>query len=111
VSQGIKLERNQFNISGVMDNVSSTTVVVNISHSYKSKCNEPCEEDIAMVDVAVEGVSSKTLNDSYSNLTIIIKQFLDKLPSNMNLLILVVAEFGWRLRIVIIRKVISFKCR
>ncbi len=82
VSQGIKLEKNQSNISGVLDNVLATAVVVNnIDHTYKSKCNEPCEEDIAMVDVTVEGVSGKALIDSCSNLSIITKQFLDKLPS------------------------------
>jgi len=82
VSQGIKLDRNQSNISGVLDNVLATTVVVNnIDHTYKSKCNKPCEEDIAMVDVTVEGVSGKALIDSCSNLSIITQQFLDKLPS------------------------------
>ena len=82
VSQGIKLDRDQSNISGVLDNVSATTVVVNnIDHTYKSKGNEPCEEDIAMVDVTVEGVSGKALIDSCSNLSIITQQFLDKLPS------------------------------
>ena len=82
VSQGIKLDRDQSYISGVLDNVSATTVVVNnIGHTYKSKCNEPCEEDIDMVDVTVEGVSGKALIDSCSNLSIITQQFLNKLLS------------------------------
>jgi len=49
----------------VLDNVSTTTVVINnIDHTYRSKCNEPCEEDIAMVDVTVEDVPGKALIDS-----------------------------------------------
>jgi hypothetical protein len=42
---------------------------------------EANEEDIAMVDVSVEGVEGKTLIDSCSNLSLITKRFLDKLSS------------------------------
>jgi len=39
-------------------------IINNINHTYKSKCNEPCEEDIIMrdvLDVSFECVSGKTL--------------------------------------------------
>ena len=51
-----------------------------MNHKYKSKHHEPQEDDIAMVDVIVDGVRGKALIDSCSNLSIITKQFLDKLP-------------------------------
>ena len=59
------MERNQYNILVVLDNVLITTMIINnINHTYKSKCNEPCEEDIIMMDVldvSFECVSGKTL--------------------------------------------------
>jgi hypothetical protein len=59
----------------------ATTIITNnIDHTYKSKHHEPQEDDIAMVDVIVDGVRGKALIDSCSNLSIITKQFLDKLP-------------------------------
>ncbi|OUM64785.1 hypothetical protein PIROE2DRAFT_42202, partial [Piromyces sp. E2] len=69
--------------TGVLDNVIATTVLINnIDHTYKSKCKQPYEEDIAMVDITVKSVKGKTLIDSSSNLSIITKQFLDKIPIN-----------------------------
>ena len=56
-------------------------IVNNLDHTYKSKSKEPKEDDIAMVDVTIEGVKGKTLIDSCSNLKIITNQFLRKLPS------------------------------
>jgi len=87
VSHGIKLEKpsikNQNQIMGVLDNVAADTILVNnIDHTYKSKSKEINEDDIAMVDVSVEGIKGKALIDSCSNLSIITKQFLNKLPSN-----------------------------
>ena len=59
----------------------TTTIITNnMNHKYKSKHHEPQEDDIAMVDVIVDGVRGKALIDSCSNLSIITKQFLDKLP-------------------------------
>ena len=84
VSHGLKLEKlpSKNQISGVLDNVSAATVLVNnINHTYESKCKEIKEEDIAMVDIAVEGVKGKALIDSCSNLSIITRKFLNKLPS------------------------------
>jgi len=82
VTQGLKLERNENKIAGVVDNLLATTVMMNnISHTYKSKSREVSEDDIAMVDITVEGVKGKALIDSCSNLSIITKQFLEKLPS------------------------------
>ena len=81
VSQGLKLEKNNTKISGAVDNMCATTIITNnIDHTYKSKHHEPQEDDIAMVDVIVDGVRGKALIDSCSNLSIITKQFLDKLP-------------------------------
>ncbi|KAG4084961.1 hypothetical protein H8356DRAFT_1376152, partial [Neocallimastix lanati (nom. inval.)] len=42
---------------------------------------EAQEDDVAMVDITVDGVKGKALVDSCSNLSIITKQFLDKLPN------------------------------
>ena len=82
VSQGLRLEKAQPKISGVLGNVNAMTIMVNnIEHSYKSKSREAQEEDVAMVDISVEGVKGKALIDSCSNLSIITKQFLDRLPS------------------------------
>eukprot|EP00833_Pecoramyces_ruminatium_P008003 jgi/Orpsp1_1/1182035/evm.model.c7180000079596.2 len=82
VSHGLKLEKNKPLTSGVLDNVLATTVLVNnIEHSYKSKCKEAKDDDIAMVDITIEGIKGKALIDSCSNLSIITKKFLDKLPS------------------------------
>ena len=53
-------------------------IVNNLDHTYKSKSKEPKEDDIAMVDVTVEGVKGKALIDSFSNLNIITNQFLRK---------------------------------
>ena len=50
------------------------------SYTYISKHHEPQEDDITMVDVIVDGVRGKALINSCSNLNIITKQFLDKLP-------------------------------
>jgi len=81
LSHGLRLEKNQTKISGAVDNICTTTVIVNnIDHSYVSKSREPQEDDIAMVDMKVDGVKGKALIDSCSNLSIITKQFLDKLP-------------------------------
>ena len=85
VSQGLKLEKvekDQTKISGAIDNVCATMVMVNnINHSYRSKRREPKEDDIAMIDIVVDGVPGKALIDSCSNLSIITKQYLDKLPN------------------------------
>jgi len=82
VSHGLKLEKNKDKITGVVDNVVATTIMVNnLNHSYVSKSKEVNEDDIAMIDISVEGVKGKALIDSCSNLSIITKQFLDKLPS------------------------------
>ena len=82
VAQGLKLEKNKIKISGLLDNITASTILVNnITHTYKSKSKEANEEDIAMVDVLVEGVKGKALIDSCSNLSIITKQYLEKLPS------------------------------
>jgi len=83
INQGLKLEKNESKISGAVDNLTAATVMVNnITHTYKSKSHEPHEDDIAMVDITVEGVKGKALIDSCSNLSIITKQFLDRLPSH-----------------------------
>lgn len=82
LSHGLRLEKNQTKISGAVENVCTTTVIVNnIDHSYVSKSREPQEDDIAMVDIKVDGIKGKALIDSCSNLSIITKQFLDKLPN------------------------------
>ena len=81
VMQGLKFEKDKMKISGAVDNVCATTILVNnIDHTYKSKNIEPSEDDIAMVDVKVDGVEGKALMDSCSNLSIVTQQFLDKLP-------------------------------
>ncbi|OUM62189.1 hypothetical protein PIROE2DRAFT_27320, partial [Piromyces sp. E2] len=57
VMQGLKFEKDKIKISGAVDNVCATTILVNnIDHTYKSKNIEPSEDDIAMVDVKVDGV-------------------------------------------------------
>ena len=82
VIQGLKFEKDQTKISGAVNNVCATTILVNnIDHTYKSKNIEPNEDDIAMVDVEVDGVKGKALMDSCSNLNIVTQQFLDKLPT------------------------------
>jgi len=82
VIQGLKFEKDQTKISGAVDNVCATTILVNnIDHTYKSKNIEPNEDDIAMVDIVVDGVKGKTLMDFCSNLNIVTQQFLDKLPT------------------------------
>ena len=79
--QGLKFEKDHTKISGALDNVCATTILVNnLDHTYKSKNLEPQEDDIAMVDIKVDGVKGKALMDSCSNLSIITQQFLDKLP-------------------------------
>ena len=81
VMQGLKFEKDQTKISGAIDNCCATTILVNnIDHTYKSKNLEPNEDDIAMVDVEVDGIKGKALMDSCSNLNIVTQQFLDKLP-------------------------------
>jgi len=81
VAQGIKLEKSNSKIAGVVENDCATTVVLNnIYHDYESKSKEVNEDDIAMVDITV-GVKVKALIDSCSNLSIITKKFLEKLPS------------------------------
>jgi len=55
-------------------------IVNNYDHSYISKSHEAQEEDIAMVDITVDGVRGKALIDSCSNLGVITKKFLEKLP-------------------------------
>jgi len=83
VSQGLKLEKPKGNIVGALNNmVTAVTVVNNAGHTYKSKCQEVQEEDIAMVDVTVEDVPGKALIDSCSNLNIITRNFYNKLPGN-----------------------------
>lgn len=63
VMQSLKFEK---------DNVCDTTILVNnIDHTYKSRNIEPSEDDIAMVDVTVNGVKGKALMDSCSNLSIV----------------------------------------
>ena len=80
LSQGIRL--NKTKIVGAVDNIETKPVIVNnIDHSYISKSKEVSEEDIAMVDVSVDGVKGKLLIDSCSNLSIISKKFLNKLPN------------------------------
>ena len=82
VAKGLKLEKDSIKIAGAVDNICATTTIVNnLDHTYKSKNKEPKEDDIAMVDVTVEGVKGKALIDSCSNLNIITNQFLRKLPS------------------------------
>jgi len=45
VIQGLKFEKDQTKISGAVDNVCATTILVNnIDHTYKSKNIEPNEE-------------------------------------------------------------------
>jgi len=81
VSQGLKFDKNT-KIAGAVDNLIATTVVVNnIEHTYQSKSKEPDENDIAMVDVLVDGVKGKALIDSCSNLNIVTRKFLNKLPT------------------------------
>jgi len=55
-------------------------IVNNYDHSYVSKSHEAQKEDIAMVDITVDGVRGKALIDSCSNLGVITKKFLEKLP-------------------------------
>ena len=81
VSQGLRLEKNKTKITGAIDNIIATSIMVNnIDHTYVSKNNEITEDDIAMVDASVDGVPGKLLIDSCSNLSIITKKYLDKLP-------------------------------
>ena len=81
VMQGLKFKKDQTKISGAIDNCCATTILVdNIDHTYKSKNLEPNKDDIAMVDVEVDGIKGKALMNSCSNLNIITQQFLDKLP-------------------------------
>ncbi|ORX76279.1 hypothetical protein BCR32DRAFT_192863, partial [Anaeromyces robustus] len=60
VSQGLKLEKldkSQPKVSGVVDNVCASTIMVNnYNHTYKKKRHEPKEDDIAMVDITVDGI-------------------------------------------------------
>jgi len=82
VTQGLRLEKDSSKIAGAIDNVYASAVLVNnIDHSYISKCKEVQEDDIARVDASVDGVPSKLLIDSCSNLSIITKRYLDKLPN------------------------------
>jgi len=82
VTKGLKLEKDSIKIAGAIDNICTTTIIINnIDHTYKSKNKEPKEDDVAMVDVTVEGVKVKALIDSCSNLNVITNQFLRKLPS------------------------------
>ena len=79
LTQGLKLEKSK--IIGTVDNVIARTLLVNnYDHSYISKSNEVAEEDLAMVDASVDGVLGKLLIDSCSNLSIVTKQYFDKLP-------------------------------
>ena len=59
-----------------------TVMVNNVDHSYKSNRKEIQEDDIAMVDCTVEGIKGKLLIDSCSNLNIITRKYLDKIPRN-----------------------------
>ena len=82
VTQGLRLEKDSSRITGTIDNVLASAVLVNnIDHSYVSKSKEAQEEDIAMVNASVDGVPGKLLIDSCSNLNIITKRYLDKLPT------------------------------
>ncbi|OUM62281.1 hypothetical protein PIROE2DRAFT_44483, partial [Piromyces sp. E2] len=57
VAHGLRLEKTQDKITGVVDNVVASTILVNnLSHSYISKNKEVNEDDIAMIDISVEGV-------------------------------------------------------
>ncbi|ORX82283.1 hypothetical protein BCR32DRAFT_196992, partial [Anaeromyces robustus] len=60
VAQGLKLEKldkSQSKVSGVIDNVCASTIMVNIcNHIYKKKRHEPKEDNIAMVDITVDGI-------------------------------------------------------
>ena len=79
VAKGLKLEKDSIKIAGAVDNICTTTTIVNnLDHTYKNKNKEPKEDDIAMVDVTVEKVKGKALIDSCSNLNIITNQFLRK---------------------------------
>jgi len=79
LTKGLKLEKSK--IIGTVDNVIARTLLVNnYDHSYISKSNEVAEEDLAMVDVSVNGVLGKHLIDSCSNLSILTKQYFEKLP-------------------------------
>ena len=54
---GRRLERNQTRVTGVVDSISATTVMVNnIEHTYKSGSREAQEDDVAMVNITVDGV-------------------------------------------------------
>jgi len=83
VSHGLKLVKNSTKITGTLDNVIATTTLVNnIEHSYVSKRKNIDEDDIAMVDASVDGVPGKLLIDTCSNLSIMTKQFYNKLPNS-----------------------------
>ena len=82
VSQGLKLVKKD-KIAGAVENITAMTVMVNnVDHSYKSNRKEIQEDDIAMVDCTVEGIKGKLLIDSCSNLNIITRKYLDKIPRN-----------------------------
>jgi len=80
LTQGLTLEKSK--IIRTVDNVIARTLLVNnYDHSYISKSNELAEEDLAMVDASVDEVLVKTFNwNSCSNLSIVTKQYFDKLP-------------------------------
>jgi len=81
VSHGLRLEKNQTKITGAVDNVCTSTVLVNnVNHTYESKNRRPNKDDIAMVDITVHDIKGKALIDACSNLSIITKQYLDKIP-------------------------------
>ncbi|ORX76039.1 hypothetical protein BCR32DRAFT_209671, partial [Anaeromyces robustus] len=57
VSQSLRLEKNPNRIVGAVHNVVATSLIVNnIDHNYISKNRKALDEDIAMVDVEVDGV-------------------------------------------------------
>jgi len=81
VSQGLKLVKATTNVVGAINNVVATTTLVNnVDHNYKSKSTEITEEDIAMVDASVDGVSGKLLIDTCSNLNIMSQKYYNSLP-------------------------------
>ena len=64
----------------------NSLLVYDPDHSYISKSKEVSEDELAIVPVNVNGKTARLLIDSWSNVNIISKKFLESLPTKPPLL-------------------------